>query len=160
MILILIGVAGSGKTTVGKLLAVDLGWPFYDGDDFHPPENITKMRGGLPLTDQDRLAWLSALRKLIDQALQARTSVVIACSALKQAYREQLQGKDKEIQFVYLKGSYELMHQRLRARRGHFMKADLLTSQYDALEEPTEALTVEAAAPTKIVEKIRQAFAV
>ena len=161
MILILMGVAGSGKTTIGQLLAADLGWPFYDGDDFHPPENINKMRNGWPLTDEDRRAWLAALRRLIDGLLHEHASAIIACSALKQAYRERLQGKDIDIRFVYLKGSYELIHQRLQARQGHFMQADLLASQYEALEEPGEALTVDiAAAPTAIIACIKKALAV
>jgi len=161
MIVILMGVAGSGKTTIGALLAADLGWPFYDGDDFHPPENIDKMREGRPLMDEDRFAWLSALRQLIDRLLRERTSAIITCSALKEAYREQLQGKDEGVRFVYLKGSYELIHQRIATRRNHFMKADLLASQYDALEEPTGALTVDAAAtPEAIVAKVRKSLAV
>ena len=161
MILIIMGVAGSGKTTVGKRLASDLSWPFYDGDDFHPSANIAKMRNGAPLTDEDRFAWLAALRRLMDRLLCEQTSAVLACSALKHAYREQLQGTDTSVHFIYLKGSYELIHQRIEGRRDHFMKADLLASQYDALEEPAEALTVDAsAAPATIIEKIRKTLAV
>jgi gluconokinase len=159
MIIILMGVSGSGKTTVGRLLARDLGWPFYDGDDFHPQANIDKMRQGIPLTDADRDSWLTALRRQIDNLIGNHQSAVLACSALKQAYRDRLRGDWPEVRFIYLKGDYALIRRRLRKRRGHFMKADLLTSQFATLEEPQGVPTVDIAqTPEAIVECIKQAL--
>ena len=159
MILILMGVSGAGKTTIGKLLARDLDWSFYDGDDFHSRANIDKMREGVPLTDDDRDAWLAALRQLIDQLLHDRRSAVIACSALKQTYRELLKGEDGDVRFLYLKGSYDLIQKRLASRHGHFMKADLLASQFAALEEPNNIPVVEVSAePLAIVGRIKEAL--
>lgn len=157
MILILMGVAGSGKTTIGQLLAQELCWPFYDGDDFHPSANIDKMSRGVALTDEDRVAWLASLRQLIERLLGERRSAIVACSALKQSYRHNLQGEDDEVRFVYLKGDRDLMRQRLERRSGHFMKANLLTSQFETLEEPRGVLTVDAArTPQAIVSFIRE----
>lgn len=159
MILILMGVAGSGKTTIGQLLAQELRWPFYDGDDFHPSANIDKMSRGVALTDEDRVAWLASLRQLFERLLSERQSAIIACSALKQSYRRDLKGEDDEVQFVYLKGDRDLMRQRLEQRFGHFMKANLLTSQFETLEEPRGALTVDVArAPQAIVSFIRESL--
>ena len=159
MILILMGVSGSGKTTIGKLLAEELHWPFYDGDDFHPQANINKMSRGIALTDQDREVWLAILRQLVERLLQDHQSAIIACSALKQTYRTQLQENNTDVQFVYLKGDYALIQQRLRERSGHFMKADLLTSQFETLEEPDDVLTVDVAlTPQAIVKQIRSCF--
>lgn len=156
MVIILMGVSGSGKTTIGQQLAKVLGWPFYDGDDFHPPENIDKMRQGVPLTDDDRAVWLASLCRLIDDLLDARCSAVIACSALKQAYRDQLAGPHLEVRFVYLQGSYALIRQRLLERRDHFMWAGLLASQFDSLEEPADVLTVDISQePGALVDQIR-----
>jgi gluconokinase len=159
MILILMGVSGAGKTTIGELLARDLGWPFHDGDDFHPQMNIDKMRRGVPLTDDDRAAWLAALRQLIDRLLQERQSAIIACSALRQTYRKRLQGDDRDIQFVYLKGDPALIRRRLQERQGHFMKAGLLANQFETLEEPHEVITVDVSrAPQAIVKCIKKKF--
>lgn len=159
MILILMGVAGSGKTTIGQLLAQELHWPFYDGDDFHPLANIDKMSRGVALTDEDRAAWLARLRQLIERLLSEHQSAILACSALKQSYRHDLKGEDDEVQFVYLKGDRDLMRQRLAQRSGHFMKVNLLTSQFEALEEPRGVLTVDAArTPQAIVSFIRESL--
>lgn len=160
MMIILMGVTGSGKTTIGRLLARDLGWPFYDGDDFHPAANVEKMRSGIPLNDADRAGWLAALRALIQQKIEAGQPAILACSALKQKYREQLQqDHEHEISFVYLKGDYDLIEKRLQARRGHFMNPRLLASQFEALEEPQGVLTIDiATAPAIIVAGIKRAL--
>ncbi|HXH09001.1 MAG TPA: gluconokinase [Alphaproteobacteria bacterium] len=158
-VIIVMGVSGSGKSTVGQRLAAELGWPFYEGDDFHPQVNVDKMRQGIPLTDHDRAPWLTTLRRLIDDVIAAGQSAVIACSALKQAYRDRLAGPHREVQFVYLKGSYALIRQRMLERQGHFMRAGLLASQFDTLEEPEDALTVDIAQePQVIVAQIRRAL--
>ncbi len=159
MIIILMGVSGSGKTTIGRLLAQDLGWPFYDGDDFHLQANIDKMRQGIPLTDDDRDSWLAALRHQIDTLIDDGQSAVLACSALKQAYRERLRGDRAKVHFIYLQGDSALIRQRLQKRQGHFMKADLLTNQFDTLEEPEGVPAVDIAqAPEAIVGSIKQAL--
>jgi gluconokinase len=157
MVIILMGVSGSGKTTIGQRLAQELGWPFYDGDDFHPQANIAKMRQGVPLTDDDRHPWLAALRRLIDSVLAAKQSAVIACSALKRAYRDRLAGPHENVVFVYLKGSYEVIQQRLLERQGHFMRAGLLASQFETLEEPERALTMDITQePGVIIAQVRR----
>ena len=149
MVLILMGVSGSGKTTVGGLVAGDLGWQFYEGDDFHPPANVEKMRRGIPLTDADRVLWLTALRDLVDDLLRRNVSAVIACSALKYAYRDHLAVERRDVCFVYLKGTYALILARMQARRNHFMKADMLRSQFDALEEPEGVPTFDVNEPPR-----------
>jgi gluconokinase len=160
MIVILMGVSGSGKTTVGRLLARDLGWPFYDADDFHPPANVEKMHRGVPLTDADRAPWLDALHALIERLAGAGHSAVLACSALKQSYRDDLRAGVPGMRFVYLHGDGALIAQRLAERRGHFMPADLLRSQLGTLEEPTDAITVDVAdAPERIAAAIRRQLA-
>lgn len=131
------GVSGSGKTTVGTRLAAELGWIFYEGDDFHPPENVSKMARGMPLTDADRSPWLERLGDLIDQCLERNQSAVIACSALKERYREQLRRKNETVLFVYLNGAYEVVFRRMMSRSNHYMKPAMLRSQYDDLEPPT-----------------------
>ena len=161
MIVILMGVAGSGKTTVGRLLASALGWRFYEGDDFHPHPNIDKMQRGIPLTDADRWPWLQALREVIDACQAQGSSAILACSALKQTYRDYLMQGCDEVKVVYLKGSYDLLYQRLAQRRGHFMPAGLLTSQFATLEEPQQGLSFDVATPPEVlVAAIRQALQV
>jgi gluconokinase len=143
-ILLLNGVAGSGKTTIGRALARHLDVPFYDGDDFHPPQNVAKMARGEPLDDADRAPWLARLHELI-AGLHARNKpAVIACSALKKAYRRQLARDLPNVAFVHLQGSFDLIHAHLRARQDHYMGAAMLRSQFDALEPPAphEAIIV------------------
>jgi gluconokinase len=140
---IVMGVSGSGKTSVGKLLAEQLGWEFYDADDFHPPENVAKMANGMPLSDSDRAPWLAVLNKLISASLKANRPGVLACSALKEWYRQQLMDGNDGVQIVYLKGSYDLIWSRMKTRTDHFMKAGMLHSQFEALEEPSDALTLD-----------------
>ncbi len=154
-IIVLLGVSGSGKSTLGKRLADRLGWPFFDGDDFHPARNIAKMARGQPLTDEDREVWLDRLAEVIETSIAAGRSAVIACSALRQTYRERLARGHREVVFVYLKGSPELIRDRLAHRHGHFMPADLLPSQFAALEEPIDALTIDIReSPDTLVETI------
>ena len=141
--LVVMGVSGSGKTSVGKSLAEHLGWDFYDADDFHPPENVSKMANGIPLTDSDRVPWLASLHDLISSSLKADTPGVLACSALKERYRRQLMDGNDGVQLVYLKGSYDLIWSRMKTRTDHYMKPHMLKSQFDALEEPTNALTMD-----------------
>ncbi|HEX2980339.1 MAG TPA: gluconokinase [Anaerolineaceae bacterium] len=155
MIVVIMGVSGSGKTTIGRLLARRLGWPFYDGDDFHPIENIRKMSQGIPLTDVDRDSWLDALASLLRNTLERGGSAVLACSALKRAYRERLRVDPQRVRFVYLKGDYAIIRQRLQERSGHFMDPDLLVSQFETLEEPSQSLTVDIyPLPERIVDEI------
>lgn len=142
---IIMGVSGSGKTVVGKALAQALGWDFFDADDFHPPANVAKMAGGIPLDDSDRAPWLDSLHELISSSLTANRPAVLACSALKERYRQRLLVGNDGVQIVYLKGSYDLIWSRMSARAGHYMKASMLQSQFDTLEEPVNALTVDIA---------------
>ena len=156
MIVIVMGTTGSGKTTIGSLLAKRMGWEFVDADDFHPPANVEKMKHGNPLTDADREPWLKALHEKIVGWTAERRSVVLACSALKRSYRDELR-VSSEVKFVYLKGSYQLFSRRVLARRGHFAKQDLLASQFATLEEPTDAVIVDAApSPEQIVSEVRR----
>ena len=154
MVILLMGVSGSGKTTVGQLLASQLGWEFADGDDYHPAANVEKMRNGIPLTDADRAPWLETLRALIAGWIAARKNAVLACSALKGVYRESLQ-MGPEVQVVYLRGTPQLLRQRLRARVGHLMTERMLESQLAALEEPEDSVVVDVDwAPARIVAEI------
>lgn len=156
MIVIVMGVVGSGKTTVGSVLAAELGWQFADADDFHPQSNVDKIRHGIALTDADREPWLEALRSEINNWIAQHRNVVLACSALKRAYRKELKA-GPEVRFVYLKGSASLIAERLRSRHGHFANEQILSSQFDDLEEPENALTVPIdGTPQQIVAEVRQ----
>jgi gluconokinase len=156
MIMIVMGVVGAGKTTVGHLLAEQLGWEFADADDFHPPSNVERIRRGLALTDDDRQPWLARLRSAITQWITEGRNVVLACSALKRSYRRELDA-GPEVRFVYLKGSADVIVARLRSRQGHFADEQILASQFADLEEPEGAVTVEiASTPQQIVAEIRQ----
>ena len=156
------GVAGAGKSTIGRSLAGELGWPFFDGDDFHPPANIDKMRKGQALTDADRRPWLEKLHAAIAEWIGRDQSTVLACSILKAEYRTMVErGCEKHIRLVYLKGSKNLFHERLVHRIDHFMRQELLDSQFAILEEPTDALVINAAlSPRDIVRQIRVGFAI
>lgn len=147
LVIIMMGVSGCGKTTIGRLVAARLGWAFFDGDDFHPPQNVARMARGEPLTDEDRAGWLTVLGELLAGRLAAGEPAVLACSALKASYRARLHAGDPRVALVYLRGSYELIYARLTARRGHYMPARLLESQFAALEEPADALTLAVDAP-------------
>jgi gluconokinase len=156
MVVIVMGVTGSGKTTIGRLLAEQLGWQFADADDLHPAANIEKMRHGIPLTDEDRSPWLRRLRSEIDGCIAAGANVVLACSALKHSYRNELEA-GPQVQFVYLKGSRELIAERLRGRHGHFAGEQILAGQFADLEEPKYAVTVDISpTPEEIVGEIRE----
>jgi gluconokinase len=156
MIIVLMGVTGSGKTTVGKLLADELGWKFYDADDFHSPANIEKMKRGIPLDDVDRKPWLESLRDLIRNRLERAENGVLACSALKASYRNYLLVND-EVRLIYLKGDYDLIHKRLSDRSSHYMNPKLLDSQFETLEEPEGHLAIDVSlSPAEIVKYIRE----
>ncbi len=155
MIIVLMGVTGSGKTTVGRLLAQQLSWQFVDGDEFHPAANIAKMRQGIALTDSDREPWLDSIREAILTWVAESESVVLACSALKEKYRSRLQ-VGPAVKLVYLRGSYDVIYDRLQERHGHFATATLLASQFGDLEEPSDALIVDLRrSPEEIVSNIR-----
>ena len=156
-IIIVMGVSGSGKTTLGRLLAESLHWPFYEGDNYHPLSSMTKMSSGIPLTDEDREPWLAALKEMIRSLSKKSQPAVITCSALKQAYRDYLTVQHARMIFVYLKGSDALIRQRLQRREAHFMKDNLLDSQFKTLEEPEDVLTLDLAlTPESLVEQIKQ----
>ncbi|MEW8252525.1 MAG: gluconokinase, GntK/IdnK-type [Candidatus Thiodiazotropha sp.] len=155
MIIILTGVSGSGKTTIGQRLAQGLGWRFIEGDDYHPAENREKMAAGTPLDDNDRQPWLDELERVITQSIQSGDDAVLASSALKDSYREQLRVDPEQVRLVYLCGSYELILERLKQRIGHFMKPEMLRSQFDDLERPTDTLVIDIhQAPEMIVDQI------
>lgn len=158
MIVIVMGVVGAGKTTVGKLLASQLGWEFADADDFHPQSNVEKIRHGIALTDEDREPWLHHLSEAILRWIAEGKSVVLACSALKSAYRAKLQS-GPQVRFVYLKGSAALIADRLRSRHGHFAGESILATQLADLEEPEKAITVDISdTPEQIVAEIKGAL--
>jgi gluconokinase len=159
MIVILMGVTGVGKTTVGKLLAASLGCEFYDADDFHSAENVAKMRAGTPLQDADRWPWLDRLNALLREVAVQGKDAVLACSALKERYRERLARGVQDVRLVWLKGSAQLIRSRLESRRGHYMNPALLDSQIATLEPPTAALAVDIdAAPQLLAERIERAL--
>jgi carbohydrate kinase (thermoresistant glucokinase family) len=163
-VLVMMGVSGSGKTTVAKGVADRLGWQMLEGDKLHPPANIAKMSAGTPLTDEDRWPWLHAIAAAIDDWRANGVSGVVACSALKRAYRDILIGPRPDVVLVYLQGSHDLIATRMAARHGHFMPPGLLDSQFATLEEPSEAerpIVASIAPPpdaiiTTIIEKLRQ----
>ena len=153
MTVIVFGVSGAGKTTVGKLLSRQLGWRFVEADDFHLAANIEKMRSGHPLTDGDRWPWLDRLRQQIEQLLSARENAVLACSALKRAYRDRLRVSET-VKFVFLRGDYALLEKQLCSRHGDFMNVNLLQSQFDDLEEPQpdeNVITIELGRPPEAI---------
>lgn len=153
MIILLMGVSGSGKTTIGHSLAESLHWEFQDADNFHSKENIDKMRYNLPLNDNDRMPWLQALEEAIKQWLQEDKNVVLACSALKASYRQFLMLDEELIKLVYLKGSFEEIKKRLQQRQNHYMSEKLLKSQFDDFEEPEKAISVDICQPPDIIVK-------
>jgi gluconokinase len=155
------GVSGCGKTTVGHALADALGCPFYDGDDFQPEENIARMSSGTPLTDADRWPWLERLHALLGEHARRDETVVLACSALKRSYRDRLCAGIEGVRIVHLEGDFDLIYARMQERLGHYMKPDLLRSQFETLETPAaeEALILDIAEPVEaIVHKIRDAL--
>jgi gluconokinase len=158
VIVIIFGVSGAGKTTIGKLFAEELGWHFYEADDFHSLANIEKMHRGVPLTDEDRWPWLENLRELIKQRVEAGEDAVLACSALKRAYRQHLR-VSAEVKLVFLRGDYALIEQQLGHRRDHFMNPALLQSQFADLEEPRPAegaVVIELGrSPRELAEEIK-----
>ncbi len=155
MFIIFMGVSGCGKTTIGKKTAAILGVPYYEGDHYHPPENVAKMSQGVPLTDEDRKDWLESLSQLIQEKLDAGESGVLSCSALKEKYRYQLCVDPDRVRFIYLKGRYELIRSRMQARSGHYMPTELLKSQFEALEEPDDVFTVDIdQTPEEMMEEV------
>ena len=160
MILILMGPTGAGKTTVGEILSRELGWEFADADNFHSPESVAKMSKGIGLTDEDRKPWLAALRRKIELWIAAGRDGILACSALKEAYRKEL-SVSPQVKWIYLKGSFEELSQRVAARQGHYAKKELVVSQFAALEEPTDAITIDVGrSPEEIAQEIRRVLGV
>ena len=160
MIIVVMGVTGSGKTTVGRLLARKLGWKYFDADDFHPAGNVDRMRSGIALDDNDRQPWLEGLRDLIRDSLKSGENAVLACSALKEKYRRLLL-IDERVKLVFLKGDFQLIRRRLSKRRGHYMNPALLESQFATLEEPNESIEIDISSDTaEIVRIIRRRLGV
>jgi gluconokinase len=159
MVVVIMGPTGSGKTTIGRALAAELGWEFLEGDERHPASNVDKMGRGLPLDDADRAPWLAALRAAIERALDRREPLVLACSALKERYRNILHGDLKNVRFVYLRAPANVLRDRVAARKGHFAGPGLVASQLAALEEPRDAFTADATLPPDaILAAIRREF--
>jgi gluconokinase len=157
-VVLLMGVAGSGKTTVGLELARTLAWSFRDADDFHPPANVAKMSAGVPLADADRAPWLAAIRAYIEATLARGESAVVTCSALKAAYRQAAIPDGQRVKLVHLAGDFSLILQRMQSRQ-HFMKPEMLQSQFATLEAPNDALTLDITkSPPELVDDIRRAF--
>ncbi|HEY3757851.1 MAG TPA: gluconokinase [Opitutaceae bacterium] len=155
--ILVMGVAGSGKSTIGSLLARELGWPFADADEFHSPANVAKMSAGIPLDDDDRAPWLQAIHRYIEDHLARGETVVVTCSALKERYRAVVAPDPERVKLVFLQGDFPLLLGRLHQRQGHFMKESMLRSQFEALEPPADALSVDVApAPEAIVAQIRR----
>ena len=159
MIVVLMGVSGCGKTTIGQILSGNLGWPLSDADEFHSAASIEKMRNGIALEDADRWPWLDRMNAMLREQDARGDSVLLACSALKQAYRDRLSKGIAGVRWIYLKGGFELIRKRLEARKGHYMKAGLLESQFAALEEPGDALSVDIeGSPDSIADSILPAL--
>jgi carbohydrate kinase (thermoresistant glucokinase family) len=160
MVVLLMGVAGSGKTTIGRQLADELGWKFADADDFHPPANVAKMSAGTPLDDTDRAPWLAAIRLYIDTRTSAGENAVVTCSALREKHRAVLLRDAPDVKLVYLRGTREVLWSRISSRQGHFMKPAMLDSQLATLEEPSNALAIDIdQSPAQIIAGIRSAIA-
>jgi len=160
--LVLMGVSGSGKTTVGKLLAKKLGWAFFDGNNYHPPEYVSRMRGGAPLKDSDRAPWLETLHDLIAACLEAGQPGILAASVLMERFRERLLTGNHGVQVVFLKGDHDLILSRMSSRKGNSLKPDMLQEQFDILEEPQDAWVVDISSPVEeiteeIIDRLRQA---
>jgi gluconokinase len=163
MVIVIMGTSGAGKTTIGRSLAVELGWHFVEGDDAHPARNIAKLRAGVPLSDADREPWLAALHAVMARALERREGAVVACSALKARYRATLRGDLARVRFVYLQASAAVLRQRLEGRGPHFFNPSLLQDQLATLEDPDpdEALILDATSPPEqILSAIRHEFGV
>jgi gluconokinase len=160
MVILLMGVSGSGKTTIGQMLSAQLNWPFVDGDSLHSPANIAKMAAGIPLTDDDRAPWLQSIHAVMEGWRIQQKNGIIASSALKEKYRKILL-TSPEIKLVYLRGAYDLIYSRMQHRPGHYMKAEMLQSQFASLEEPKDAIVIDIGpAPEVIVSTIRQQLAI
>ncbi|MBZ5792051.1 gluconokinase [Burkholderia sp. D-99] len=157
MILIAMGVSGAGKSRIGEMLAERLSCTYTDGDAFHSAANKEKMHQGIPLTDDDRWPWLRTIREAIEEKQRAGETAVFTCSSLKRSYRDVLRGTDTDVRFVYLKGSFEVLHERLKSRTGHFFDPSLLKSQLDTLEEPGPDEAIEVSielTPEQIVDQV------
>jgi carbohydrate kinase (thermoresistant glucokinase family) len=162
LVIVLMGVSGSGKSTVGAELSRKLGWPFRDADSFHPAANVEKMSRGVPLTDEDRAPWLAAIAQWIDERRRLSDPGIVSCSALKRAYRRRIIGGREGVRLVYLEGDKELIAERMQARTGHFMPVSLLDNQFATLEEPRDdeapVIVSIAAPPQQLADVVIQAL--